>query len=458
MKQALIAGLALASALGAGWSLAASDAEPDPSAGIVFRVPVEGTIDLGLAPMITRILDEAGRSGARAVLLDIDTFGGRLDAAVRIRDAVIEASVPTIAFVNPRAISAGALISLGCTTIAMRPGGSIGAATPVTGAGTGKMEAAGEKVISYMRAEMRATAERRGRPGDLAAAMVDPDVEVEGVIEKGKLLTLTTSQALSLSVADFEATRIDDVLEQAGLAGATVVERGLNWAEELARAISNPILTSMLLSIGFLGIILELYQPGWGVPGTLGALALVLFFFGHYVVYLAGVEEIALVGVGLLLLALEFFVIPGFGVAGVAGAVAILAGIILAMLDLDWRIAWELGLLGRAVTVVAVVLLVVTGAAFVALRFLPRSTAVRPFILGEELESAEGYTSHHDELVVELPRGTEAITIGDLRPSGVIRAGGRRIDAVSEGGYIDKDTAVVIVGWRAGSAVVKPKE
>ena len=228
----------------------------------VFRVPIEGMVDLGMAPFVTRVIEEASSAENGVVLLDINTFGGRVDAAVMIRDELIGSPIRTIAFINPRAISAGALISLACETIAMTDGGTIGAATPITGGGTEEPEVADEKFMSYMRTEMRSTAERRGRPGDVAEAMVDPDVEVEGVSEKGKVLTLTTDDALRVQVADFQAKSVADVLGELGLADAVILDRSFNWAETMGRAVSNPILSSFLLSIGFLGIMLELYQPG----------------------------------------------------------------------------------------------------------------------------------------------------------------------------------------------------
>ena len=186
-----------------------------------------------------------------------------------------------------------------------------------------------------MRTEMRTTAETRGRRGDVAEAMVDREVEIEGVIEKGKVLTLTTDTALELAIADYRAANLEEALEVLELSGATVEDREMNWAEVIARAVSEPMVTSLLMSIGFLGILIELYHPGWGLPGTLGVIALGTFFFGHHVAQLAGWEELLLFALGAALLALEVFVIPGFGVAGVSGIVLMLAGVVLSLVGLD---------------------------------------------------------------------------------------------------------------------------
>ena len=254
---------------------------------IVFVVPVEGMIDLGLAPFIQRVLDEAGEAGAQAVVLEVNTFGGRVDAAVLIRDALLDSKVPTVAFINKRAISAGALISLAAETIVMADGGTIGAATPVQiGAPGSPAQPVAEKTVSYMRKEFRATAEMRKRPGLVAEAMVDADVEIKDVIDKGKLLTLTTEEALQLKVADFRANSLEHVLQFLNLEDADVRHVSETWAETLVRFLTNPAVSSLLMSLGILGIFVEIRMPGFGIPGTLGLISLALFFWGTRCSYL----------------------------------------------------------------------------------------------------------------------------------------------------------------------------
>ncbi|MGH7315477.1 MAG: NfeD family protein, partial [Candidatus Rokuibacteriota bacterium] len=231
---------------------------------VVYLVPVEGIIDLGLAPFVQRVLDEAAGAGAGAVILEINTFGGRVDAAVLIRDALLRTRVRTVAFVNKRAISAGALISLAATTIVMAEGGTIGAATPVEmGQPGGPAQPVAEKTVSYVRKEFRATAESRGRPPLLAEAMVDADVEIRGVIAKGKLLTLTTEEALKHKLADFRADGVEAVLERMGLAGAEVRHASPTWAETVLRFLTHPVVSSLLMTIAIFGIIVELRTPGF---------------------------------------------------------------------------------------------------------------------------------------------------------------------------------------------------
>lgn len=176
-------------------------AQPQTPRPVVYVIPIEGVIDLGLAPFVVRVLEDATQAGAEVVILDIDTFEGRLDAAVQIRDALLNAKVPTVAFVNKRAISAGALIGRSAQTLVMSTGSTIGAEAPVQAGLPGSATApTQEKTVSYVRKEFRATAEARKRPPLLAEATVDADVEVPGINLKGKLLTLTTDEALQHKV------------------------------------------------------------------------------------------------------------------------------------------------------------------------------------------------------------------------------------------------------------------
>jgi len=241
-----------------------------PRAGsVVYVVPVEGVIDLGLARFVERALDEAAAAGAAAVILEIDTFGGRVDAAVQMRDALLRAKVKAVAFINKRAISAGALISLAAETIVIAEGGTVGAATSVQirlpGAPAKPVE---EKTVSYLRKEFRATAESRTRPPELAEAMADADVEIPGVIAKGKLVTLTIEEALQHKLLDFRADTLDALLKMLNLSGAEIHHASETWAESLVRVLTHPVVSSILIAVGMLGIIVEIQSPGFGVPGV----------------------------------------------------------------------------------------------------------------------------------------------------------------------------------------------
>ncbi len=423
----------------------------------VVIVPIDGTIDLGLAPFVQRAIDE--HPDAAAIVLDVDTFGGRVDAAVQIRDSLLATDIPTVAFVNRRAISAGALISLATDTIIFTPGATMGAATPITLEG-GEAAPVEEKMVSYMRSEMRATAEATDRDGDIAEAMVDASIEVEGISEAGKLLTLTTDNAVSAGVADGVADSLGAALDELGLATAERISVEASWAESLARLLTQPELAGMLMSLGFLGIMIELYSPGFGLPGAVGVTSLVLFFFGHMTVHLAGWEELILLLAGLVALGLEAFVIPGFGIAGVSGILLVLAALTLALIGAPLELAWDLGLftdaLGRVIVFLGGAAAVMTGLMFV----LPQRKLPSWLVLDTRLDdnapgtiSAQaGSAEDHGPRAELLHR--EGIAHTDLRLSGKAVFDGLVVDVVSQHEYIDRGTPVRVVELEGMRVVV----
>jgi membrane-bound serine protease (ClpP class) len=431
------------------WLLgAAAVSGAQPATPVVYVAPIEGIIDLGLAPFVERVLKEAVEANAAAVVLEIDTFGGRVDAAVLIRDALIEAQVPTVAFINKRAISAGALISLAAERMAMAEGSTIGAATPVQ-MGQGGSEAVGEKTVSYVRKEFRATAEARGRPPLVAEAMVDADVEIEGLIEKGKLLTLTTTEALEHKVADFRANTFEAVLEQLELEDAEIRRPALNWAEHVVRFLTHPILSSVLMTVGLLGIIVELRTPGFGIPGMIGVASLAAFFWGHWLVRLAGWEEIMLVAAGLVLLAIELFVIPGFGIAGVLGILALGTGLTLSLVGAGATPAFVIAAVSRVLASLIMALV----AFFVVLRYVPRL----PFARGLVLQSGLGALTDYLALPEDERRwlGKRGTAETPLRPAGIADLEGERVDVVSQGEYIEVGEPILVIRVEGNRIVVR---
>ncbi len=417
---------------------------------IVYVIPIDGVIDLGLAPLTTRVLEEASRAGAAAVILEVNTLGGRVDAAVLIRDALLQARVRTVAFVHQRAISAGALISLAAETLVMAGGSTIGAATPVeVGLPGAPAQPVAEKTVSYMRKEFRATAESRKRPPLLAEAMVDADVEIPGVIDKGKLLTLTTEEALQHQLADFRADTLEAVLEGLQLTGAELRRASQTWAETLVRFLTHPVMTSLLMTLGILGLIVELRTPGFGVPGAIGLLSLVLFFWGHWLVQLAGWEEVLLVGTGVLLLALEIFVIPGFGLAGLLGMTALLAGLGLGVLGAG--ATWQAMMAVLSQVVLSLLLAVV--ASLAVFRLLPRLPLSKRMILETELPAEAGYVSAPERDRRWL--GKDGVTISPLRPAGIAQLDGERVDVVSEGAFIEAGAPIQVIRVDGNRVVVR---
>lgn len=415
---------------------------------VVYVVPVTGIIDLGLAPFLSRTIREAQDAGAAAVVLDINTFGGRVDAAVAMRDALLGSPVKTIAFVNQRAISAGALITLACEQVVMATGGTVGAATPVLSGGT-ETVAADEKTVSYVRSEFRATAEARNRNPQIAEAMVDPDVVIPGLIEAEKLLTLTTSQAIEHGIADYTADSLEATLEAVGLAGADVFRAEQTWAESIVRFITNPVVSSLLMTLGLLGLLVEIRTPGFGVPGGIGVLSIALFFWGHWIVQLAGWEELLLVFVGVLLLLVEVFLLPGFTLAGVAGIVMLVAGLGLTLVGSGATAAAVISALGR----VAISVLVALAGGLVAMRFLPKLPFGRRLILSTDMEAEEGFVSSPETDRQWLGKTGRAVS--PLRPAGIAEIDGNRVDVVSDGVFIDAGAPVRVTRVDGNRIVVR---
>lgn len=417
---------------------------------VVYVIPVEGIIDLGLAPFVERVLDEAGSGGAAAVILEIDTFGGRVDAAVQIRDALLRARVKTVAFINKRAISAGALIALAADTIVMADGGTIGAATPVQiGLPGGPAQPVEEKTVSYIRKEFRATAESRKRPPLLAEAMVDADVEIPGVIDKGKLLTLTTDEALQHKLVDLRADNVEALLKTLNLSDAEIRRMSETWAESLVRVLTHPIVSSVLIGLGVLGLIVEIQTPGFGVPGGLGLACLALFLWGHWLVQLAGWEELLLIAGGILLLTIEVFVTPGFGILGALGVATLLSGLGLSLVGSG--ATWEIVLAALGQVLVALLLAIV--AALALLRTVPRLPFGRKLVLETGLLAEAGYAS-----APEADRrwlGKRGVAASTLRPAGIAHFDHERVDVVTEGEYIESGAPIEVLRVEGNRIVVR---
>jgi membrane-bound serine protease (ClpP class) len=300
-----------------------------------------------------------------------------------------------------------------------------------------------------VRKEFRATAESRNRPLLVAEAMVDADVVIEGVIAEGKLLTLTTAEALEQGVADFRALNIDEVLEAISLSGAEVRRAEVNWAEAFVRLLTNPVVSSLLLSVGLLGILVEIRTPGVGVPGIAGLTSLALFLGGHWIVQLAGWEELLLVTLGVILMLVEVLVIPGFGVAGVAGIAALLGGLTLTLIGEGASVPAISGAIVR-VTISMVAALV---AGLLLMRLMTRTPFARRLVLDTDMDAAEGWEStpeREHQLVGARGRSHTA-----LRPAGIADIGGERVDVVSEGEMIEPGAAVLVTRVDGNRVVVR---
>ena len=308
----------------------------------VYVVPIQDVIDLGIPGLVSRAIDLAEANNAEIIVFDIDTFGGRVDAATQIKDSISSTDIETIAFINRRAISAGSLISLSCDQIYMTEGATIGATSVVDMSGSKQSE----KSQSYMREEMAATAEKSGKNPNIARGMVDEELSFEYLVvngdslkvddiegrKEGKLITLTTELALKYGIADGKGESIQDVLSSLGINEYDLVTVDENWSENVVRILTNPTVSSLLTTFGTIGVISELYSAGWGIGGTIGIICLTLALGAGYLTQLASSTDILVILLGMLLLFVEAVAIPGFGVFGIAGIVVLFYGLYLLLI------------------------------------------------------------------------------------------------------------------------------
>lgn len=308
----------------------------------VYVVPIQSTIDLGIPAFVNRAIDTAEKNDAKLIIFDIETFGGRVDAATQVKDAISGTDIQTIAFINRRAISAGSLISLSCDKIYMTSGATIGATSVVDMSG----EKQAEKSQSYMREEMAATAEQSGKNTTIARGMVDEELSFEYLVvdgdsmkvddiegrKEGKLITLTTELALKYKIADGTSESIEDILLDLSIENYDIITLDENWSEDLVRILTDPVVSSLLTTFGTIGIISELYSAGWGIGGTIGIICLTLALGAGYLTKLASATDLLIIFSGLTLLIVEFVAIPGFGVFGIVGLVILFYGLYLLLI------------------------------------------------------------------------------------------------------------------------------
>ncbi len=406
-------------------------AEGDQPAS-VFVLPVEGTMEAGLASFVRRGVQQAEEQGADVLLVRITTLGGTIDSALDIRDMLLETPLDTVAFIKGRAWSAGVLVAIACEQVIMAPGSSIGAAEP---------RPAEEKIISAWRAELEETAIHRGRDPKLLAAMVDSDMEIEGVVEEGKLLTLTASRAMELGLIDGISATEMQALASLGIHPAEMVSIQPTTLEMFARFATSPFVAPLLLAAGFFGLLVEVVMPGFGVFGLLGLSSLAAYFVGHIAAGYAGLSIALLFVFGMGLLVTEAF-IPEFGVLGMGGMLAMMASIYLAS---PTPVAAMRSILVAFGTLVATVV--------VLIRMGHRFPLWRRLLLSEVLTTAGGYVSQSSLKELEGQRG---VTITPLRPAGTVEFDGIRADVVSEGGFISSGVTVDVIRVAGRRVVVRP--
>ncbi len=427
-------------------------AQDDQGKKKVFLMKIQDDIDPRSNRYSELALEEAINQEVDLIILELDTYGGALNDADDIRTRILELEIPIYVYINKDAASAGALISIACDSIYMAKAASIGAATVVTADGS----AAPDKYQSYMRSIMRSTAEAKGRDPKIAEAMVDETIVVDGISDTGKVITFSTSEAIKFGFCEAQVEGIEDILARSDVDDYDIVEFEIGASEKIIAFFINPFISGILVLVIIGGLYFELQTPGVGFPLAASILALILYLTPYYLNGLAENWEIALFFVGVILLAVEFFVIPGFGVAGVLGISCVVGGLVLVMLNNDFFDFSFVGVEDVLFSTAAIfaglfgagILIFVGGAKLANSKFFSR------IALAETMEKTSGYTSNFKKESFVGKTGT-AYTI--LRPSGKVMIDGNIYDAFTRGNYIEKDVEIEVIADEGTSLKVKEK-
>ncbi|MDW3210991.1 MAG: NfeD family protein [Reichenbachiella sp.] len=417
---------------------------------LVFLMKLDADIDPRTNRYTELALEEAVKQEADYVIIEMDTYGGALNDADDIRTRVLEFEKPIYVYINKDAASAGALISIACDSIYMAKGASIGAATVVTQDGA----AAPDKYQSYMRSIMRSTAEANGRDPKIAEAMVDQDVEVDSISTEGKVITFSTSEAIKHGFCEAQVSGIDEIMSRSGVEHYDTFEYELTASDKIIDIFINPFVSGILILIILGGIYFELQTPGVGFPILASVIALILYFTPYYLNGLAENWEIIIFFLGVVLLALEIFVIPGFGVAGVSGITMMVTSLILVMLNNDY-FDFSFVPTGHLTTAILVTFLGLIGSfiiMFIGGVRLTESGAFKRIALETTLDKASGYTSNFKK---DSLMGKSGVAYTILRPSGKVEIEGEIYDAYTRGSYIEQGAKIEVIGEEGTSLKVK---
>lgn len=416
----------------AGFGVAGLATAAPPGAPVVV-VPIEGTIDDGMAHLVARALAQAESAHAAALVLDVNTPGGLVSSAIEIRDSVMNAKIPTVAYVSRRAWSAGALVTLAAENIEMAPGASIGAAEPIPKT---------VKTVSALRAEFEATAARRHRNTVVAAAMVDASLDAPPFKKSGQILTLTVDEAKSARIADGIAPTLALALGNAHIAWNGRVEgAAYTWAERLARFATDPRVSGFLLSLGFLGLLIEM-QTLHGIAGAVGVSSLALFFGTHIYAGFSNWFVLALALAGVVGILFELHVLPGHGIFGSLGGLALIAAVVL---------AFGIPFFAIALQAVASAIIITIVCFWLATRILPENAFFARLVFTGAQDARYVSSSNFRALL-----GASGTASSFLRPAGVASIGGKRVDVLTEGDFLPAGTPIRVTRVEGARIFVAP--
>jgi len=447
---------------------------PEPCASaseqkVIYVIPVKGMIERGLVYVIRRGVGQAVRENADAIIFEMDTPGGRLDSCQEIINIISGLKLKTYTYVNPNAMSAGAIIAMATDHIYMAPGGLIGDAMPIMMSPIGDVQEMSddlkEKAVSPTSALIRSAAQRKNHDPKLAECMVRRELEYkigdEVICREGQLLTLTNIEAERMVgekgkehplLSEGTAENLDVLLEKIGYKESKVVELTVSPAEKIARYIE--LLSALFLIGGLICIYIEFKTPGFGLPGITGIFLLAIWFWGYHVAGMAGMGELILFTLGVTLLFVEIFLIPGFGVVGLTGITLIIVSLMMAMVEHYPGTPWyqpPLDQIQRSVIVLGSSLVVTFILGVILARFLPETHVFQRLMLASSVSAADGYqaSARRDDLV-----GLRGTAETHLRPAGIGIFGDKRLNVVTHGTFIEKGTPIVIAETHGSRTVV----
>lgn len=454
-------------------------AEPARAGEITYIVPIKGEIERALVYAIRRGIKEAEESGADVIIFDMDTPGGRIDATMDIVNMIATAKAKTYTYVNPHAFSAGAIIAVGTDAIYMSTNGLIGDAMPILMSpmpGSSPQEVPDkihEKITSPVAAMIRSAAQRKGHDPKLVEAMVIPPPEdykigEKVVATKGHLLTLTAIEATQTVGGTNENQRpllataivnsMDELMEKLGRSNSRRATVEITTAERIARVIDGYPWSGIILAVGMLALYIEFKTPGFGLPGIVGLVFLAIWFWGHHIAGVANIAEIALFVLGLGMIIVEVFFFPTLGVLGVVGAIFLAAAILMGMIQHYpgtpvfpppmFQFNNAMHNIGVAMGIVLVVGLILA-------KILPKTAPFQQIMLAAELKPEEGYRSPDSDKNL---LGAQGVAVSELRPSGIASFGDKRLDVVTSGEFIRKNTPIVVAEVQGNRVIVQTLE
>lgn len=396
----------------------------------VYIIPVKGEITPAMADFLVDKISQANSNGAQGIIIEITTLGGRVDSAFAMKSAILNSEAPVVVHVQERAISAGALITISADTIIMAPGSQVGAAEP---------RPFDEKTVAVIRGDFGSTADVNGRDPIIAEAMVDKNIEIQGLVEKGALLSLKATTAKEYGYADAILSSRSEVLEFMGWNDANIVDSNFNFKMQIAQFLTSYYIAPLLLTIGLIAIAIEIFTSGFGIAGVIGIISFTLYFGGNVIAGNTQWWSVALFVLGLGLFIGEI-IAPGFGILGISGIIAIVASIVFSAPDPGQGLfSLVIAFIGCAVVIP------------IFFKFFERSPMFKHIVLTESVIAENDHVNVPDNNNLT---GKTGKSVTSLHPSGIVIVDGVRLDVVTTGEFIPPDTIIRIIKVEGSRIVV----